>query len=61
MMDGEKALTIGFGIVGGTAFIAVFVVLVRLFYSGALGSLFLLLALLCVAFPASGLAFPMPI
>ena len=42
IMDGEKALTIGFVIVGATAFIAVFVVLVRLFYAGALSSLFLL-------------------
>ena len=42
MVDGEKALTIGFWIVGGTAFIAMFVVLVQLFYAGALSSLFLL-------------------
>jgi hypothetical protein len=39
MMDGEKALTIGFWIVSGTAFIGTFVVLVRLFYAGALSSL----------------------
>ena len=42
IMDGEKALTLGFWIVGGTAFIAVFTILVRLFYAGALSRLFLL-------------------